>query len=175
MTRKREMTKNLLTTIALLAAPLLAVVAQPAFATPTTYSESISNIHSSVSGQPSFSGLASFINQSLATPYTETPFFIGAPAGSGSGTETSTVTVTLGFSDSAGGSGSLTETGAFSANYSNTTDWIIWTGETVGTRRFYNERHLVGRRDDPAATRRCERLEHPTKREVYPVGRTASA
>ena len=133
MNRKREMTKNLLTTIALLAAPLLAVVAQPAFATPTTYSESISNIHSSVSGQPSFSGLASFINQSLATPYTETPFFIGAPAGSGSGTETSTVTVTLGFSDSAGGSGSLTETGAFSANYSNTTDWIIWTGETGGT------------------------------------------
>jgi hypothetical protein len=27
----------------------------------------------------------------------------------------------------------LSETGAFSADYTNTTDWVIWTGETGGT------------------------------------------
>jgi len=52
--------KHLTIAAALLAAPLLAVLAQPALA--TTYSESISSITSSTMGQPSFSGLAHFSN-----------------------------------------------------------------------------------------------------------------
>lgn len=127
-----RMTKNLLTAVALVAAPLLAVGAQPAFATPTTYSDTVS-LSSSTPGQPSFSGVQHFTNQSLSSPLTENPFFTGSPAGSGSGTVTTTVTVSFSFSDSGGGTDSLTETGAFSANYTNTTDWIIWTGETGGT------------------------------------------
>jgi hypothetical protein len=116
---------------ALLPALLLAVLAQPAFA--TTYSESISSATSSTTGQPSFSGLASFTGQSLSTPLTQNPFFTAVPAGSGSGTETSTVTVQFRLSDSGTGGGSLSETGTFSADYNNTTDWIVWTGETGGT------------------------------------------
>ena len=116
---------------ALLVAPLPVVMAQPALA--TTYSESISSITSSTTGQPSFSGLASFTGQSLSTPLTQNPFFTGTPKGSGFGTQTTTITVDLSFSDSGTGTGSLIETGAFSADYSNTTDWVIWTGETGGT------------------------------------------
>ena len=123
--------KHLTIAAAVLAAPLLAALAQPAFA--TTYSKSISSITSSTTGQPSFSGLASFSNQSLSTPYTENPFFTGTPEGSGSGTETSTITVHFSFSDYGTGTGSLSETGAFSADYNNFTDWVIWTGETGGT------------------------------------------
>src|SRR5271169_6833119 len=108
-------TKRLTIAAALVAAPLLAALAQPAFA--TTYSESISSIVSSTTGQPSFSGLASFTAKSLSSPLTQTPFFTGSPAGSGSGTETSTITVHFSFSDSGTGTGSLSETGAFSANY----------------------------------------------------------
>jgi hypothetical protein len=124
-------TKHLTIAAALVAAPLLAALAQPAFA--TTYTESISSIVSSTTGQPSFSGLASFTGQSLSSPLTQNPFFTATPKSSGSGTQTSTITVHFSFSDSGTGIGSLSETGAFSANYTNTTDWVIWTGETGGT------------------------------------------
>jgi hypothetical protein len=47
-------------------------------------------------------------------------------------TVTTTITVDFSFSDSGTGTGSLGETGAFSADYDNTTDRVIWTGETGG-------------------------------------------
>ena len=129
--------------IATAALGVVALGASVAQATPVTYSESVS-LSSSWPGQPSFSGVASFSNNTLGSPVNQDPFFTGSPQRYGYGTETSTITAVFHFSDSLGATGTVTETGAFTAEYFHDNDWLVWTGEVGGVTETINHDSTPG-------------------------------